>query len=175
MTTAVEAVQDDILEKLNEGHTRADFLNAAALFRRAGVTLAPTFIPFTPWTTTRSFCDLLDAIRELGLEENVASVQWSLRLFIPASSRLLELAEIREVVVTFDEKKLVHPWHHPDPAIDQLAERVSRVVRSGIAARKSRTESFYEIWELAHGRPFYQDFRLLPRTVIPYMEEPWFC
>ena len=28
VTTAVEAVQDDILEKLNKGHTRADFLNA---------------------------------------------------------------------------------------------------------------------------------------------------
>ena len=91
VTTAVETVQDDILVKLDKGHTRADFIRAADLFRRAGLALAPTFIPFTPWTTISDFCDLLDTIRELGLEENVAPVQWSLRLLIPASSRLLEL------------------------------------------------------------------------------------
>lgn len=175
VTTAVETVQDDILVKLDKGHTRADFIRAADLFRRAGLALAPTFIPFTPWTTISGFCDLLDTIRELGLEENVAPVQWSLRLLIPAASRLLELDDIGELIEPFDKNKLVYPWTHPDPAVDELADRVSRVVRAGIAARRSRTEIFYDIWELAYHRPFYQDFRLLPRTVIPYMEEPWFC
>jgi hypothetical protein len=175
VTTAVEAVQDEILTKLDKGHTRADFIEAAALFREAGLTMAPTFIPFTPWTTRDGFHELLETIRELGLEENVAPVQWSLRLLIPAASRLLELPDIQAVVESFDEKKLVYPWCHSDPAIDQLAEEINAIVRAGIAARSSRTDIFYAIWEMVHSRPFYEDFRLLPRTVIPYMEEPWFC
>ena len=175
VTTAVEAVQDDILDKLDKGHTRADFIATAKMFREAGLTIAPTFIPFTPWTTRDGFCELLDTIRELGLEENVAPVQWSLRLLIPAASRLLELTDIQAVIDAFDEKKLVYPWRHPDPAIDELADQINAVVRAGVTARSSRTEIFYEVWEVAHRRPFYENFRLLPRTVIPYMEEPWFC
>jgi radical SAM superfamily enzyme YgiQ (UPF0313 family) len=175
VTTAVEAVQNDILEKLDKGHTRADFLATAELFRRTGLTLAPTFIPFTPWTTRSGFCDLLGTIRELGLEENVAPVQWSLRLLIPAASRLLELPDIQQVIEMFDEKKLVYPWHHANTEIDELADEVNAVVRAGVTARRSRTDIFYEVWEAAHGRPAAEDFRLMPRTVIPYMEEPWFC
>lgn len=175
VTTAVEGVQNDILEKLDKGHTRADFLATAELFRRTGLTLAPTFIPFTPWTTRSGFCDLLGTIRELGLEENVAPVQWSLRLLIPAASRLLELPDIQQVIEMFDEKKLVYPWRHANTEIDELAEQVNAVVRAGVTARRSRTDIFYEVWEAAHGRPAPEDFRLMPRTVIPYMEEPWFC
>jgi radical SAM superfamily enzyme YgiQ (UPF0313 family) len=175
VTTAVEAVQNDILEKLDKGHTRADFLATAELFRRTGLTLAPTFIPFTPWTTRSGFCDLLGTIRELGLEENVAPVQWSLRLLIPAASRLLELPDIQQVIEMFDEKKLVYPWRHANTEIDELADEVNAVVRAGVTARRSRTDIFYEVWGAAHGRPAAEDFRLMPRTVIPYMEEPWFC
>jgi radical SAM superfamily enzyme YgiQ (UPF0313 family) len=175
VTTAVEAVQNDILEKLDKGHTRADFIATAELFRRTGLMLAPTFIPFTPWTTRSGFCDLLGTIRELGLEENVAPVQWSLRLLIPAASRLLELPDIQQVIEMFDEKKLVYPWRHANTEIDELADEVNAVVRAGVTARRSRTDIFYEVWEAAHGRPAAEDFRLMPRTVIPYMEEPWFC
>jgi radical SAM superfamily enzyme YgiQ (UPF0313 family) len=175
VTTAVESVQDDVLVKLDKGHTQADFIATANLFREAGLTIAPTFIPFTPWTTRAGFCELLDTIRELGLEENVAPVQWSLRLLIPAASRLLELTDIQAVIDTFDEKKLVYPWRHPDSLIDELADEINATVRAGVAARSSRSEIFYAVWEAAHSRPFHENFQLLPRTVIPYMEEPWFC
>ena len=175
VTTAVEAVQDDVLDKLDKGHTRADFIATADLFREAGLTIAPTFIPFTPWTTRDGFCRLLDTIRDLRLEENVAPVQWSLRLLIPDASRLLDLTDIQAVIETFDDKKLVYPWRHRDPAIDALADEINAIVRAGVTARSSRTEIFYAVWEAAHSRPFHENFRLLPRTVIPYMEEPWFC
>jgi radical SAM superfamily enzyme YgiQ (UPF0313 family) len=51
VTTAVESVDDGVLAKLEKGHTRRDFEEALSLCRAAGVTLSPTFVPFTPWTT----------------------------------------------------------------------------------------------------------------------------
>src|SRR5215472_16398797 len=54
VTSAVESLDDAVLEKLAKGHTRADFLEAVALTRAAGLVLSPTFIPFTPGTSPDS-------------------------------------------------------------------------------------------------------------------------
>src|SRR5262249_10801833 len=48
ITSAVEAIDDDILARLDKHHTRADFIEAVAICRAAGVTLVPTFVAFTP-------------------------------------------------------------------------------------------------------------------------------
>jgi radical SAM superfamily enzyme YgiQ (UPF0313 family) len=175
VTSAVEAVQDDILKILDKGHTRADFIEVAELFRIHGLTLAPTFIPFTPWTSVAAFRELLDTIDDLGLAENVAPVQWGLRLLITSGSRLLELRDVQNLIQDFDARALAYPWRHPAPEVDALAERVSAIVRAGVTARKTRSEIFYEVWETAHDRSVPEDYRLLPRTVIPFLEEPWFC
>src|SRR5207248_5980601 len=49
--SAVESLDDAVLEKLAKGHTRADFVEALRLMRTVGLPMSPTFIPFTPWTT----------------------------------------------------------------------------------------------------------------------------
>src|SRR6185436_15013782 len=59
VTSAVESVDDRVLAILEKGHTRADFVRAVAACRDAGLTLAPTFVPFTPWTTLDGYRDLL--------------------------------------------------------------------------------------------------------------------
>jgi len=51
VTTAVEEADDNVLGKLDKGHTRADFVEAVYATRAAGLTPSPTFIPFHPWTT----------------------------------------------------------------------------------------------------------------------------
>jgi hypothetical protein len=48
-------------------------------------------------------------------------------------------------------------------------------VSAGQRKRTARRELFSQVWELAHGRPAPTNYDLLPRTVIPYMDEPWFC
>ena len=80
VTSAVESVDDAVLEKLEKGHTRADFLEVVRHFRAAGLALAPTFIPFTPWTTRESYRELLAVLLEQDLVENVAPIQLALRL-----------------------------------------------------------------------------------------------
>src|ERR1700722_693789 len=121
VTSAVETVDDAVLAKLDKGHTRADFIQVAREFRSAGMTLAPTFIPFTPWTTRESYRELLELLAELDLVEHVAPVQLALRLLIPRGSRLLELEDVQAVLRAFDEPALLYRWRHPDPEVDALA------------------------------------------------------
>lgn len=173
--SAVESLEDDVLRKLDKGHSRGDFLEAAGVLSDAGLTLSPTFIPFTPWTTMDGYKDLLETVRRLGLIEHVPPVQLSLRLLIPSGSRLLELDDIQSILEGFEPAQLTWKWRHPDAAVDALARDVLHLVHEGTRCGASRRETFAEIEARVHGRPPVDDFGILPRTVIPYMEEPWFC
>lgn len=171
VTSAVESVDDAVLAKLDKSHTRADFIQVVREFRSAGLTLAPTFIPFTPWTTRQSYRELLELLAELDLVEHVAPVQLALRLLIPRGSLLLELDDVQAVVRAFDEPALLYRWQHPDPDVDALAGQALRIA----ASRGSRREIFSYLWNLVNERPLFEDLDLLPRTAIPYLDEPWFC
>jgi radical SAM superfamily enzyme YgiQ (UPF0313 family) len=168
VTSAVESVDDDVLAKLEKGHTREDFIAAAALCRDAGLTLVPTFVAFTPWTTIEGYTDLLHVVADLDLVSNVSPIQWGIRLLVTWQSRLLELADIKSIVGPFDAKTLTFPWQHDDPRVDLLQQQVMSVV--GTHTNRSRADLFAEICDLAHVN------LLLPsRSAIPYMNEPWYC
>jgi radical SAM superfamily enzyme YgiQ (UPF0313 family) len=179
VTSAVESVDDTVLEKLEKGHTRADFLRVARTFRELGMTLQPTFVPFTPWATMESYLELLDVLREEGLVENVAPIQLGIRLLIPAGSRLLELSEIRELVGPFDAEALVYPWTHADPRVDALCGEVQAIVAASEKMKRARPTTFARIWKAAHeaagfGREYVEPV-LTSRAAIPYLNEPWYC
>src|SRR5713226_4645287 len=89
--SAVESVDDAVLEFLDKGHTREDFLHVNKTFRELGMTLHPTFVLFTPWTPLEGYLDLLNVLQEQALIENVAPIQLGIRLMIPEGSRMLEL------------------------------------------------------------------------------------
>jgi radical SAM superfamily enzyme YgiQ (UPF0313 family) len=171
VTSAVEAVDDAVLAKLDKGHTRGDFIDVVREFRSTGLTLAATFIPFTPWTTRESYRELLELLLELDLVEHVAPVQLALRLLIPRGSRLLELDDVQAVLRAFDEPALLYRWQHPDAQVDALSAQALRIA----ASHGSRREIFGYLWNLVNERPLPEDFYLSPRATIPYMDEPWFC
>src|ERR1700737_1894968 len=125
--SAVESVDDEILERLDKGHTRADFLYVARKFRELGMTLHATFVPFTPWTTTEGYLELLRVLAAEKLIENVAAIQLGIRLLIPEGSRLLELEEVRRTVGAFDAESLVYPWRNADARVDALSETVQSI------------------------------------------------
>lgn len=168
VTSAVESVDDTVLEKLAKHHTRADFADAVLLMRDCGLHLAPTFIPFTPWTTEDGYRDLLATIADLDLVENVAPVQWAIRLLVTAGSHLLQLPEISEAVGPFDPDALAYPWSGP---LDDLCRDVHCLITRELRRRATRTEIFARIWTLFHDRPA----DLPDRAAIPYMTEPWYC
>lgn len=171
VTSAVESVDNQVLARLEKNHTRRDFFEAVRLMREADVTLQPTFIAFTPWTSIEGYRDLLGVIAELGLIENVPSVQLALRLLITSHSRLLELKDLR--VGPFDRNALVYPWTHDDCQVDLLASRVFHAVDALQKRGRSRGEIFREISHLA-GLSL-ENFDLMPRAAIPYLDEPWYC
>ncbi len=178
VTSAVESVDDAILQHLEKGHTRADFERAVDICRDAGVTLAPTFVPFTPWTTLPGYCDLLQVIDRLGLVAQVSPIQLAIRLLIPEGSRLLELDDIQRVVGPYSPGSLTYPWRHPDPAVDALQQRIERLVGTKIGAERAAT--FQPIWDDAHAAaglpaPPRRETGALPRAAIPYLNEPWYC
>ena len=164
-----------MLAKLDKGHTRADFEEAVQIFRALELPLNPTFIAFTPWTTRRSYVDLLRALVELDLVDAVAPVQLALRLLITSGSRLLELDEVRTLTAEFDSRALAYPWRHPDPQVDALASAALRLAGAGQKAALSRRAIFRRFCELAGGPELPDDFDLLPRAAIPYLDEPWYC
>ncbi len=175
ITSAVEAVDDEVLGKLRKGHTRADFFEAAELCRGAGVTLVPTFVPFTPWTTLEGYADLLDAIDTLDLVEHVAPVQLAIRLLVTARSALLELPDIRAALGPFDAASLVYPWRHTDARVDALHARIMALVSEhGGAPRTSTFAAIAAIAREAADLPPHQSAPR-PRHVVPMLTEPWYC
>jgi hypothetical protein len=179
VTSAVEALDDGILARLDTGHTRADVARAAALLREVGLALNATFVAFTPWTTRRVYGDLLASVAELGLIESVSPVQYALRLLIPAGSRLLELEELRGLVGPFDPAALAHPWDHPDPALDRLQRAALRLAQGSGPRGERRADFFARLvaltGELLGEAPPVTLEHLVPRPPIPYMSEPWYC
>ena len=173
--SAVESIDDRVLGLLRKGHTRDDFIAVARLCRDAGVTLVPTFVAFTPWTTLEGYVELLDLLEALNLVEQVAPIQLAIRLLVTAGSPLLELDDIRRVVSPFDPASLTWPWRHSDTRVDALQAEVMRLV-SG-AASAPRGQVFSAIAALAR-RHAHLPPVLRPATTgtpVPYVSEPWYC
>ena len=176
ITSAVEAVDDQVLLHLAKNHTGRDFDRAVALTRAAGIALAPTFVAFTPWTTLEGYIALLERILELRLVDSVPPVQLSIRLLVPQGSRLLDLPGFAERMMPFDEKLLGYPWRHSDPRVDRLQQDVQRMV-SQADPLLGRSDMFAAIWRMAHEAAARSAPAITAAhgLAIPRLSEPWYC
>lgn len=181
VTSAVESLDDEVLLRLEKGHTHRDFVRVLQLCRQAGLAISPTFVAFTPWTTLESYCDFLDGLREFDLVDQVAPIQLGIRLLIPRGSRLMELAEIARTVEPFDEAALAYPWSNLDPRVDELCTQVQSVVHEGAKQKATRRQIFQRVVKIAYEAAGIKNPHLLEsadrldRTAIPYLTEPWYC
>jgi len=175
--SAVESVDDRILERLDKGHTREDFLYVARKFRDMGMTLNPTFVPFTPWTSLDGYLDLLHVLAAEELVENVAPIQLGIRLLIPEGSRLLELDDVRLGVGAFHAESLVYPWANLDGRVDLLSDAVQSIAGEADRKKESRAVAFARIWEAAHlaAGVSVPELRLREGRGVPFLSEPWYC
>jgi radical SAM superfamily enzyme YgiQ (UPF0313 family) len=177
--SAVESVDDQILQRLDKGHTLEDFLQVARTFRSLGMTLHPTFVTFTPWTTMDGYLHLLRVLAAEELAENVAPIQLGIRLLIPEGSRLLELEEVRRAVGAFDAESLVYPWQNPDARVDKLSEIVQTIAADADRKKESRPVAFARIWTAAHAAAGIAAPKLAPversGAAVPFLSEPWYC
>lgn len=180
VTSAVESIDDRILNFFDKRHSRGDFVRVVKLFDELGLTLNPTFVSFTPWTTLAGYCELLEMLAQFYLVDNISPVQLAIRLLIPQGSKLLELTETQAVIAPFDKALLCYPWRTPDPRVDELQQRVEEIVNSGHKQQASRKEIFRKIWDCANSflgisDPVPQMQAYSSRTAVPYLNEPWYC
>ena len=177
--SAVESVDDAVLDFLDKGHTRENFLRVIKTFRELGLTLHPTLVPFTPWTTLDGYLDLLRVIAEQGVIENVAPIQLGIRLLIPKGSRMLELEDVRHLVGPFDPQSLAYPWKNADPRLDALSEIVQEIAAAAERQEESRPTTFERIWNAAHTAAGMRAPKISlsahSQAVVPFLSEPWYC
>ena len=176
VTTAVESFDDEVLAKLEKGHTHGDFEAVVNDCDGIGLPLSPTFVAFTPWTSIESYRSMLRTIDRLALVPAVAPIQYAIRLLVPQGSRMLELDDVRERVTHFDRKSLTHVWRHRDPRVDALQRELETL--AGARLNAPREEMFARVWTLAYdaaGLAILPRAPLPSRATVPYLNEPWYC
>lgn len=180
VTSAVESIDDHILEVFDKRHTREDFFRVVEIFDKIGLNLNPTFVTFTPWTTVQGYKELLAILNELNLVENVSPIQLAIRLLIPTGSKLLEHPEAKKFVGGYNQEKLSYEWTNPDPRVEELFGQVRGIIHSSQQEGRSRYEIFEQIWNctnefLGADEPLPKPLNDIQRSTIPYLNEPWYC
>ncbi len=180
--TAIESLNDDILARLDKGHTAAEAAAAVELLREHGIEPRPTFLPFTPWTTLADVLELLDFVARHDLVANVDPVQYSLRLLLPEGSLLLDRpdATLHESLGDYDAERLTYAWRAGDPMVDLLQARLAALTEQAAADAEPAHETFARVRAAALE---VAGIEAEPAVAIPQgstegrprLTEPWFC
>ena len=178
---ALECVNDEILARLDKGHTTAEAVQALELLRAHGIETRPSFMPFTPWTTPRDVLEIVDFVAAQDLVANVDPVQYTIRLLVPEGSLLLERKDLREHLGPYEAERLSYPWRSADPAADRLQGRLSALVRQSAAGHEAAGLTFARIRAAvreANGEPAGPEPEAIPMGSTegrPRLTESWFC
>jgi radical SAM superfamily enzyme YgiQ (UPF0313 family) len=181
VVSAVESLSDTVLLHLDKGHTRADFVEALGLTRRAGLVLRPTWVAFTPWTTLDDYRDMLDFVAREDLVDHIDPVQYSIRLLVPPGSLLLESPAMRPHLRELVEDAFHYRWTHPDPRMDPLHADVSAAVAEAAERKEDPALTFARVVDLADAAAGLAPERRAgaerepDRRRPPRLTEPWFC
>jgi hypothetical protein len=166
VVSAFESVNDDILERLDKGHTAADAASALEVVRRHGIDVRPSWLPFTPWTTQADIVALLDFVAEHDLVASVDPVQYTIRLLLPRGSLLLDGADFE--VGAFDDARLAYPWTSP---LDALQADLAALVEAAAASGEGIVDTYHRVRAAVGAPPVSVGAREEP----PHLTEPWFC
>ena len=179
ITSAVESLNDRVLQALDKGHSAADVPLALRLVRAAGIDLRPTLLPYTPWTELADLPALFDFAEEHDLEEQIEPVQYTLRLLIPPGSAVLELPGEKPWLREERSDQFGWAWRHPDARVDALWEESSALAQAHAQAGRDASATLSELRALAvraagssRARP---ERAPRQRRSIPRLTEPWFC
>ncbi|HXF04997.1 MAG TPA: CUAEP/CCAEP-tail radical SAM protein [Blastocatellia bacterium] len=179
IVSAVESLSDTVLTILDKGHTREDVYKVLDIVREAGITLRPTWVPFTPWTTLDDYLEMLRFIEAEGLVHHVDPVQYTVRLLVPPGSLLLTRPEIQPYLGPLDGESFSFRWTHPDRRMDELQQAVSLVVEQAIRAGKDSVEIFEQVRAQAYALRGLKPLPLMlsphRQRRVPRLTEPWFC
>jgi hypothetical protein len=183
VVSAFETVHEETLLRLDKGHTAAEAAMAVQLLRSHGIEIRPSFLPFTPWTTTDEVADIVDFVAALDLVPNVDPVQYTIRLLVPQGSLLEPLLAREGRLGPYDAERLTWTWTSEDPSVDELQTRLTALVEGAQTAGEPVPRIFdrvrQAVWTAA-GREsagFCPPLRNSDAPVErrPRLTEPWFC
>ena len=181
VVSALESVNDEILKRLDKGHTTAEAVSAIELLRQQGIETRPSFMPFTPWTTPRDILDIVDFVAAHDLVANVDPVQYTIRLLVPEGSLLLNRDDLPKHLGPYQPERLSYSWHSADPAADRLQGRLSAIVQQSAAAQEPTGPAFARIRAAVREAAGDTD-GTEPQAIDigstegrPRLTEPWFC
>ena len=182
IVSAVESLNDTVLENLQKGHASDDVFAVIDLLQEIGIALRPSFVPFTPWETLNSYLYILDAVESMGLIDHIDPVQYTIRLLIPPGSSLLAQPSIQPYLGALDQESFTYLWTHPDPRMDELHKAVTVAVESASQIGEEAFMTFHRVRNLAHaaigreksGITFPIDLEP-DRKKPPRLTEDWFC
>ncbi|NIR51785.1 radical SAM protein [candidate division KSB1 bacterium] len=180
MVSAVELLNDTILGYLDKGHSRSDVEKAVQITREAGISMRPSLMPFTPWTSIEDILDILEFVEEFELYDQIDPVQYSIRLLIPPGSSILSLPEIRPFLKGFDQTRFVFEWEHPDPKMDELPKQLADVAEQATSEQEDRFDTYLRIREaVLRNAGNVQRIGTIPafdrKQYAPRLTEDWFC
>ncbi len=178
--TAVESISELVLRKIDKGHTKQDVIDALAALDEAGITMRPSLLPFTPWTTLDDYIELLEFFEEYDLVGNVDPVHFSIRLLVPPGSALLDDPDAAEWAGRLDEAAYTYAWVHPDPRVDALQREVAKHVEAAASCDAEAHDTFAGIKSLAYAAKGIETrdvprLRRGPTKQPPRLTESWFC
>jgi radical SAM superfamily enzyme YgiQ (UPF0313 family) len=172
VVTALESVNDTILERLDKGHTARQAADAIALLREHGIEPRPSFMPFTPWTTVEDVVELLDFVAAHDLVGNVDPVQYTIRLLLPEGSLLLDHPDMTPHLGRYDAERLSWTWTASDPSVDELQARLAALVEGATATGESPARTYERIRAEVGAESQIEIGSVEGR---PRLTEPWFC
>ncbi len=179
--TAVESLSDLVLGHLDKGHTKEDVFRAVQAAREANVSIRPSLVAFTPWTSAQDYFDLLDFIEENALIDEVDPIQMAIRLLVPPGSHLLDSPYMEGYIKELDAENFIYRWEHPDARMDKLHGEALLLAEDAAARLEDAAVTFTRIRELAADileRPDEARARAVfapDRTRPPRLSESWFC
>jgi radical SAM superfamily enzyme YgiQ (UPF0313 family) len=183
VVSAFETVHEETLIRLDKGHTAADAASAVQLLRSHGIEIRPSFLPFTPWTTTDEVADIVDFVAALDLVPNVDPIQYTIRLLVPQGSLLESTLAAEGRLCPYDADRLTWTWSSEDPSVDELQTRLTALVEGAQTAGEPIAQIYRRVQQavwIAAGREasgFCPPLRPVSATSEgrPRLTEPWFC
>jgi radical SAM superfamily enzyme YgiQ (UPF0313 family) len=178
--SAVESLSDTVLANLDKGHSGRDARAALAAARAAGLSLRPSFVAFTPWTTLEDYLELLAFVASEALWDHVDPVQYAIRLLIPPGSSLLGTPGLAPYLESFQAELLTYDWRYADPRMAALYPPVAAAVEQGVRAGDEPRAIFAAVAARAdaaagRGRPRPAPPPRPAGRRPPRLTESWFC
>lgn len=181
VVSAVESINDTVLQRLDKGHSSADVAAVFDLMEQVGIPLRPSLLPFSPWETLDSYLSLISFIEERHLIEHIDPVHLSIRLLIPPGSALLDAPDSGQWLGELDAAAYTYRWRHPDPRMDALHMDVAALVAEAEQHHADPVETFFLVKALAlaaGGQAITVADAIASygqQKVLPHLSESWFC